>query len=323
MSDGLLRAIGTIVAALLAVPFVAWLEGLRGRATAGTVTPPGVIVGPRGAATAWATAVKLLEKRAPRAADTDRLLHATAPILAVIPTLSVPAIIPLQRADPVAASLPFVMGLSLLSTGAVALAGWGSGNRLAHLASLRLVALRLSVLVVVAASSLAAARAGATLDLGTLIEAQARPLVGGVPRWNILLAPTAFFAALVALAIHAQVILRGRTEPTLAEPWFGGATGPVLLGHRIFESLDLLAGGCVLAVVFLGGWHVPLLDVAGAPIIGPAVTIAKVALALIAIVAVRNALPTSLTPALAVRICFIGLLPLAVVALVFLEIVSP
>lgn len=340
MSDGLLRALGTIIAALLAVPFVAWLEGLRGRASAaaGATTAPGVVVGPRGAKTAWASAIKLLEKRAPRAADTDRLLHATAPILAVIPTLSVPAIIPLQRGDPVTASLPFVLGLSLLSTGAVALAGWGSGNRLAHLAALRLVALRLSVLVVVAASALAAARAAGTLDLGALVAAQAEPLVplGGtsasatgplvgtaaVPRWSILLAPTAFFAALVALAMHAQVILRGRTEPTLAEPWFGGATGPVLLGHRVFESLDLLAGGCVLAVVFLGGWHVPLLAASGAPIVGPAVTIAKVAIALIAIVAVRNALPTSLTPALAVRICFVGLLPLAIAALVLLEIVG-
>jgi hypothetical protein len=63
-------------------------------------------------------------------------------------------------------------------------------------------------------------------------------------------------------------------------------------------------------------------DVSGQPIIGPVVTIGKVAIALIAIVAVRNALPTSLTPALAVRICFIGLLPLAVVALIFLELVQ-
>lgn len=313
MSDGLLRAVGTIVVALLALPFVAWLEGLRGRSAPGAL--PGVVAGPRGASTAWATAIKLLEKRAPRTAGTDRLLHAAAPVLAVIPTLAVPAIMPLQRDDPVMATVPFILALSLLSTGAVALAGWGSGNRLAHLAALRLVALRSSVLIVIAASSLAMVRDAGSLDLGAVVETQARVLVGLVPRWGVLIAPTAFFAALVALAMHAQLMSRARSEPSLAEPWFGGATGPVLLGHRVFESLDLLAGACLLAVIFLGGWHLPLGELPG-----PLVTIGKVALALALIVGVRNALPTSLTTALAVRICFIGLLPLAMAALALLAV---
>ena len=312
MSDALLRAIGTIIAAVIALPFVAWLEGLRGRSS--PTAAPGVTAGPQGAVAAWATAIKLLEKRAPRTAGTDRLLYASAPILAIIPTLAVPAIIPLQRDDPVAATLPFVMALSLLSTGAVALAGWGSGNRLAHLSALRLVALRVTVLVILATSSLAVLRDAGSLQLGHLIEAQTRNLLGALPRWGLFIAPTGFFAALVALAIHAQLVLRARSEPTLAEPWYGGATGPILLGHRIFESLDLLAGACLLAVVFLGGWHVPVIDLPE-----PVATVCKVAIALAMIVGVRNALPTSLTPALAVRLCYVGLLPLAVLALVLLE----
>jgi NADH-quinone oxidoreductase subunit H len=296
---------------LLALPFVAWLEGLRGRSSATAL--PGVVVGSRGALTALASAVKLLEKRAPHTRGTDRLLHASAPILALIPALAVPAIIPLQRDDPVAATLPFVVGLSALSTGAVALAGWGTGNQLALLAALRLVALRLSVLVVIAASALAVVRDAASVDLGIIIESQSRTLLGAVPRWGVLIAPTGFFATLVALAIHAQVVLRARTEPSLAEPWFGGATGPVHLGHRVFETLDLLAGACLLAVIFLGGWHVPMVELPG-----PAITIGKVAVALVLIVSVRNRLPTSLTPAIAMRICFIGLLPIAVMGLVLL-----
>lgn len=312
VSEGLLRAVGTVIAAVVALPFVAWLEGLRGRSSAPSLAP-GVVNGPRGALTALATAIKLLEKRAPRAPGADRLLHTTAPVLALIPTLSVLAVIPLSPHDPVAATLPFVLSFSLVSTAAVALAGYGGGSSLAHLAALRLVALRMSVVVVVAAAAMASAHAAHTVELPGIVSAQAVPFAGPVPRWGALLAPTSFFAALTALAIHAQHVLRARTEPSLADPWLGNAIGPVLLGHRVFESLDLVAGAALLAVLFLGGWHVPGLQLPYA-----AASIGKVALALVAIVAARNMLP-ALTPAVSLRICWIVLLPLAVVGLLVLE----
>lgn len=314
VAEGFLRAVGTVIAAVVALPFVAWVEGLRGRASSPSLSP-GVVNGPRGALTALATAIKLLEKRAPRALGADRLLHTTAPILALIPTLSVLAIIPLSPHDPVAATLPFALSLPLVSTGAVALAGYGGGSSLAHLAALRLVALRLSVLVVVAAASMSSAHAAGTVDLPSIVNAQAEPfaLPVPVPRWGAFLAPTSFLAALAGLAIHAQHVLRARTEPSLAEPWLGNAIGPVLLGHRVFESLDLVAGASLLAVIFLGGWHAP-----GVQLPFALASIIKVAIALIAIVAARNMLP-ALTPAVSVRICWIVLLPLAVLGLVVLE----
>ena len=309
MHDGLLRAIATLVAALLALPLVAWLEGLRTRQH----PVNGVVMGPRGAFTAVATAIKLLEKRAPRALNTDRLLHNTAPVLALIPTLAVLAIIPLSPDDPVGATLPLALSMPLLSTAAVALAGFGGGNRLAHLAALRLVALRLSVLVVVAAAAMAAAHAAGSIELPVLAQAQTRALVGPLPRWGIIVAPTAFLAALVALAIHAQHVLRSRTEPSLAEPWIGDATGPVLLGHRFFETLDLVVGGALLSVIFLGAWHSPGFQLPFVP-----TSIFKVLVGVVSIVLARNALP-ALTPSVALRVCWIVLLPLAVIALVAVE----
>jgi NADH-quinone oxidoreductase subunit H len=312
--EAFVRALGTVLAALIALPIVAWLEGLRGRSA--PTASPGVVNGPRGALTALAAAIKLLEKRAPRAPGADRLLHTTAPILALVPTLSVLAVIPLSPVDPVAATLPFLLALLLVSTGAIALAGYSGGSSLAHLAGLRLVALRLSVLVVIAACALAPAHAAATVDLLGLVAAQAQPLIGPIPRWGAIVAPTSFLAALLAFAIHAQHVLRARTEPSLADTWLGDAIGPVLLGHRVFESLDLVAGACVLAVVFLGGWHLP-----GLPLPFAVASILKVALALIAIVVARNTLP-ALTPAVALRVCWIVLLPMAVLGLVVLAVLS-
>jgi NADH-quinone oxidoreductase subunit H len=308
---GLLRALFTLLAALLALPLVAWLESLRTRPHGA----PGVQRGPRGPLTAVATTIKLLEKRAPRGVETDRLLHASAPVLALLPTLAVLALVPTSVDDPVAATLPLALSMPLLSTGAIALAGFAGGGRLAHLAALRLVALRLSVLVVVGAAAMASAHAATSVDLPAIVEAQSRSLVGWLPRWGIVVAPSAFAAALVALAVHAQHVLRARTEPSLAEPWLGDATGPVLLGHRLFESLDLVAGAALLAVMFLGGFTLPGLAAAGL-----VVTVGKTALALVAIVLVRNALPV-LTPSTALRMCWIVLLPLAVLALVVVELV--
>ena len=50
-------------------------------------------------------------------------------------------------------------------------------------------------------------------------------------------------------------------------------------------------------------------------------TSAKVVTALVAVVFARNALP-ALTPAVALRVCWIVLLPLAVAALVVVELVT-
>lgn len=308
--DGLLRAVGTVVTAVIALPFVAWLEGLRGRAA--PAVGPGVVRGPRGAVTALASAIKLLEKRAPRGPGADRLLHTTAPVLALIPTLGTLAVVPLSPSDPVAATLPFLLSLSLLSTGAVALAGYGGGSSLSLLAGLRLVVLRLSVLVVVAAASTASAHLAGSVDLAALVQAQRETLVGPVPRWGALMAPTSFFAALAACAVHAQFVLRARTEPSLAGTWLGDAVGPVLLGHRMFESLDLVASASVLSVIFLGGWDFPWVQ---PPFV--LASLLKVAFALAAIVVMRNMLP-SLTHAVAVRACWIVLLPAAVAGVVIL-----
>lgn len=302
---GIWRALATFSAALIALPVVAWIEGLRGSRT--TAVSGVVSRGPRGALTALASAVKLLEKRSPRTLEADRLLHALAPALGLIPTVALLAILPLTPTDPVDAPLPMALAMPLLSTGAIALAGIGGGNKLAQLSALRLVVLRLSVVVVVAVGAVGSVLVAGSLDLAEMVTAQSRSLVGVLPRWGVLLDAPGFFASVLALAIHAQHVVRARTVPSLAEPWHGEATGPVLLGHRVFESLDLLAGAALIAVLYLGGWHLPFLGDGGA-----LATILKVGLALAAIVAVRNLIPAA-TPGVAVRLCWTVLVPIAAV----------
>lgn len=303
IAAGILRALATLGAALLALPVVAWIEGMRGSRT--TVASGVVSRGPRGALTALASALKLLEKRAPRTLEADRLLHALAPVLGLIPTVALLAILPVSSSDPVRAPLPMALALPLLGTGAIALAGVGGGNKLAQLSALRLVALRLSVVVVVAVGAVGSVLVAGSAELPEMVSAQARSLWGPLPRWGVLLNAPGFFASILALGIHAQHVVRARTVPSLAEPWHGEATGPVLLGHRVFESLDLLGSAALVAVLFLGGWHLPFLGDGG--LIASAL---KLLIALGAIVSVRNLIP-ALTPGVAVRLCWTLLIPSA------------
>lgn len=312
-SDALLRACATFALVGAALPVVAYVERFRGQRTATTT------VGPRGARTALATAVKLLQKRAPRALEADRLVGNIAPVLALVPTVAVLAVLPVGPDDEPGSTLPLLLSLPLLATGAIALAGHSAQSPLALLSAVRLVALRAAALIVVALAALAPLRAAGTLSLAELARAQALPFFGALPRWGVLAAPTSFLAAVLALAVVAQHVQRTRAEASLTEPWFGDATGPVLLGHRIFESADLLAGAGVIATVFLGAWHVPFLALHDGPVALVALVV-KVLGALLCIVAVRNVLPR-LTHARAVRALWLALLPLALTGVVVVEFV--
>lgn len=304
--DGFVRALVATALAGVALPIVAVLERTRAQRIAGDGS---LTVGPRGARTALATALKLLEKRAPRGPDADRLVSTFSPILALVPTLGVLSILPAGPADEPGSTLPLALALPLLATGAVALAGHGGGSRLALLSALRLVALRAAALVVVGLACVAAARSAGSVELADVARAQAAPLWWAVPRWGVLVSPTSFLACLLALAIHAQQVQRMRTEPSLAEPWFGDATGPVLLGYRVFESLDLLACAAILAVVFGGAWHVPGVtsDLGAVHVLTLALKTVGV---LTLVVLLRNALPR-LAHATAVRTLWLVLAPLA------------
>jgi NADH-quinone oxidoreductase subunit H len=298
------RAVLVVFGALLALPFVAWLEGLRGRAGAS-------VAGPRGARTALATALKLLEKRAPSSAGRDRFLHDIAPMLALVPTVAVPGLLPATPDDPLGVTLPVLLAFLLLATVATALAGFAGDNRLALLGTLRIVLLRVGVIVVIATAALGPAVLAGSSVVAQIVVREAVPLVGVLPSWGVFVSPLGALAACVALAIHAQGTSRARAEATLGEPWLAEASGPVLLGHRVFETLDLLAGAAVIAVVFLGGWHVPGLVEQGAhPAIAALASSCKTAIALAIVLGVRGLLPP-LPWAVAVRLCWMVLLPLA------------
>ena len=298
-ADFFSHALHAVVVAAVAcafLPLVSWLEALRGDETSHAAGRA------HSASAALATAIKLLEKRAPRVAGSDRIVSRLAPILALVPTLMVLGLMPMQSRP---SDVPLVLCLSLflLSTTAVALAGMASANRLVLLAAVRLFSIRVVVISVVGTAALAIVRDAGSSSLSGIVSAQQGSLWDVLPRWGMFVSPLSFLAALISWAFYAQQTIRARTEASLAPTWIAESTGPGLLGHRIFESLDLVAGAALLVCVFAGGEHAP---------IAPALAwILKTGLMLVLLVLVRNRLP-HLAPASVVRVLWLVLFPLAV-----------
>lgn len=303
----LLRAALLLAVTLALYPPVAWLDRWAQRAPG---DPAPLRLSPL---LPLANAVKLLQKRAALSSSADRLVHVVAPLLSLLPSLCALATVPLAPALTSTTgesvrlgvargegTLPVALALLLLATVGIALAGWAGANRLALLGALRLVLLRTAALVVVALGAAGVCLLHQTLSFEQLVLAQGEAALGPLPGLGVLVNPVGFGCAVAALAVLGQRLVRSRPDEhaDLVEPYAAEAAGVTLLGHRLFEVVDLLACAALVTTVFLGGWLVPGLDDAGttalplsAVSLRVLVFFAKVVLAAALILAVRRALP--------------------------------
>jgi NADH:ubiquinone oxidoreductase subunit H len=287
------HALVTVAVALLALPLVALIDGIGARGGHG------------GALSAVANALRLLEKRAPVSSQADTLLHRLAPVLAIVPCVAGLAVLPTNNALGLTVTLPFALALPLVSTAAVAVAGVAGDNRLALLSALRLAFLRTAVVIVIAVAAIGPAWAAGSLDLDAI--ARGKDGAGGILGSGAVIAPGALVAVLLAIAVLSQQVRRARTEPLLVEPWLAEAAGPVLLGHRVFEAVDLAWFAALVATLFLGG---PELPGAAAAFSGGTVLVLK-AIACGVVAALLRTLLPPLSNAQSLRLCLLVLVPLA------------
>jgi len=282
-------------------------------------------------------ALKLLGKRAMTPSG-DRVLHAIAPLLSLTPALFVIASLPVLTAvvddervvwaPVVGPAVPWqlVYAVVLVSPVSYLVAARAARNPLAILGALRIAAVRTSALLVSALSTAGVMRALSASSLDGLVRASRAPLVDGVPIIGSLPAigalanPLAFFASFFALVIFASRASRpgGHARGDLVEGHVMVAAGPLLLAQRVFDVVDLLALSGLLATVSFGGAYVPagLVDDAPLAALVAAVTLVVKSLAVaVVMVFVRRALPP-LQHDQALRTLWLGLLPLALGALV-------
>jgi NADH-quinone oxidoreductase subunit H len=214
-------------------------------------------VGRYGLGQSFADIAKLLTKEQITPAGADKLIYNIAPILMVMTTVVMWAILPFGPgvigAD-LNIGLFYFLAVSSVSVVAVLMAGWGSNNKYALLGAFRSVAQLVSYEVPMVIALLIPILLARSMSTQDIIAAQVVPFFFVVP-----------LSALIFLI--SALAETGRTPFDLLE-----AESEIIAGFHIeysgmkfamFQLAEFVGAffmGGMLAVVYFGGWNIPIIN---------------------------------------------------------------
>ncbi len=214
-------------------------------------------VGPEGIFQPFADAVKVLTKEDIIPAAADRWVHWLAPVVSFIPVIMVFAVVPVASGAIFAdlnVGVLYLAAVSSLSVMGLFMAGWGSNNKYSLIAALRSVSQMVGYELPIVFSLLAVVAAAGSMSLNRIVEAQA-----AVPMF--LIQPLGFIVYFIAslaeinrspfdlLEADSEIVAGVHTE------YSGMKFAMFYLG----EYGHAFGASCIIATLFLGGWHGPFL----------------------------------------------------------------
>ena len=220
-------------------------------------------VGPFGFLQFAADGIKALIKEdvVPRAAD--RVVHFLAPIVLLVPSLLVYAVIPVGRnmiAIDLDTGLLFFFAIGAASELAVFMAGWSSRNKYALLGAMRAIAQMVSYEIPLILSTVSVVMITGTLSPVKIVEAQSGH-VGLLPDW-LVFTPWGFAGFILFLiAANAESnrspfdMPEGESE--IIAGYFIEYSGFKFAIFFLAEYLSLFAICGLGITLFLGGWQAP------------------------------------------------------------------
>ena len=212
--------------------------------------------GPFGLLQPVADAIKLITKEDLVPEGADRLLFNLAPVLMLVPVLLVLAVLPFGKNSFLAdinIGILFVVAVTSVTTLAIFMAGWASGNRFAMFGGMRAVAQLISYEIPVVFSIVGIVLIVGSLSMVDIVEAQRVPF--------ILVQPLAFFIFIAGSSAELS-----RSPFDLVE-----ADSELIAGYHIeysgmkfglfqlAEFAAVLVTSGVMATLFLKGWEGPVL----------------------------------------------------------------
>lgn len=211
-------------------------------------------VGPFGVLQPFADILKLLMKEDLRPRLADPLLFTAAPVLMVAPVFIILAIVPFGRDSFLAdlnVAVLFFIGVTTVSTLAVFLAGWGSGNRYALIGAVRAVAQLVSYEVPMVLSLVGVLLLAGSMSLVGVVEAQRLPF--------IVLQPLGFFIFLLAASAEMNWspfdLLEAESELTAG--FHTEYSGAKFALFQLAEMGSVVVFSGIIATLFLRGWENP------------------------------------------------------------------
>ncbi|HEX8322848.1 MAG TPA: complex I subunit 1 family protein [Tepidisphaeraceae bacterium] len=182
-----------------------------------------------------------------------------------------------QVAD-VSIGVLFVLSTLSLAVYGVVIGGWASNNKYSFLGGLRACANMISYEIPLGLSVLIVVLMFGTLDMGKLVDDQARYWYAlgfiPVPAWNVFAQPLAF--VLFLICIHAEAN-RAPFDLAEAEQELVGGYHTEYSSMRfalffLSEYAGMITTSCVCVALFFGGWHLPGLNWAYTAITGHGAT---------------------------------------------------
>ncbi len=251
----LLTIASLILFVLITIMFINWLE----RKTVGRFQDrygPNR-VGPLGILQFIADAIKMFTKEDITPANADRVIFNLAPVMVVVPTFLVLAVLPFGRGM-VGVDLNigflYIVAVSSLATIAILLAGWGSRNKYSLLGGMRVVAQMISYEVPMVLSALGVIMLTGSLSMVSIVEGQSRAPF-------ILLQPLGFFIYFIsAIAeVNRAPFDLPEAESEIIAGYHTEYSGMKYAMFLLAEYINAFIVSAIAATLFLGGWQGPLL----------------------------------------------------------------
>jgi NADH-quinone oxidoreductase subunit H len=225
-------------------------------------------VGPGGMFQPIADGLKFILKEDFTPLAVDKVLFSLAPVLAVVPALIGWAVIPwggyMQWGEhtiqivgaPLGIGVIYILAVGSLAVYGIVLGGYASNNKYSFLGGLRATAQMLSYEIPLALCVLIVILMWGTLQIDLLIHAQANSV------WNIFYHPflaVIMFTALLAESNRAPFDL-AEAESELVGGYHTEYSAMRFALFFLGEYMHMITGCAFFALLFLGGWDLPLIQ---------------------------------------------------------------
>jgi len=251
----IIKMIVVFVLALLVVAYLTYLE----RKVIGhmQLRLGPMRVGPHGLLQPIADGLKLFVKEDIVPLEANKWTFYFAPILTLVMSLVLLAVIPFSRNFMVTRlniGVLYILSLASVGTMGILLAGWASGSKYPILGGLRSAAQMFSYEIFLGFSIIGVLMISGSLDLVKIVEAQSK-------MWNIVYQPVAFVIYVIAALGELNRIPFDlpEAENELVAGFHTEYSGFKFAYFFLAEYANMIIVSCMAVILFLGGWKGPVL----------------------------------------------------------------
>lgn len=258
----------------------------------------------------------------------SNFMHSLAPFAAVLPIFLAFAVIPFapdftiagydikMQLAPLNAGILFIFAMGSVAVYGITLAGWTGNNKFSLLGALRATAQLISYELAMGVCFVTIVATYQTLDLYEIIDAQK-------DSWGIF-HPLSWITFIVLFIVGMAETKRGpfdmpEAESELVAGYFTEYSGMKFLLFWMGEFAEIALFSTLLSIFFLGGWHIPGVDlppVWWGALLGHMILMAKIAFFSVLQIIIRWSLPRFRYDQL-MDLGWKYLLPLSLVNLIF------